>query len=94
MRRFFIAGALLANALISGLVLLQLLNGAGWGQAVRLSVTDAEILVVVAAVAFALNLLLVPVLALSFWTNGRGIRRLQARLAAPRPPTQRDEPTT
>ena len=37
-----------------------------------------------AAAAFALNLLLVPVLGISFWARDRGTRRLEARLAEPR----------
>ena len=82
MRRWFIAAALFANALASGLVLLLLLNGGGWGEAARLSVTDVKILVVAAAAAFALNLLLVPVLGISFWARDRGTRKLEARLAA------------
>ena len=82
MRLWFIAAALFANAVASGLLLLQLLNGGGWGEAPRLSATDAQVLVVVAAAAFALNLLLVPVLGISFWARDRGTRKLEARLAA------------
>jgi len=92
MRRWVIASALLANALASGLVLLELLNGAGWGKATTLSVTTTELLVVVAAVAFVLNLLLVPVLGISFWAHSRGMRRLQSRLAAPRSEPPSDDP--
>ena len=91
MRRWFIAAALFANALASGLLLLQLLNGGGWGEAARLSVTDVEVLVIAAAAAFALNLLLVPVLGISFWARDRGTRRLEARLAA-RPESSPDGP--
>src|SRR5689334_24589902 len=96
MRRWFITAALLANALASGLVLLELLNGSGWGQATRLSVTTTELMVVAAAAAFVLNLLLVPVLGISFWARDRGTRRLEARLAArpaaPRPGPARADP--
>jgi hypothetical protein len=84
MRRWFISVALLANALVSGLVLLLLLNGGGWGESARLSATETEVLVVAAAAAFALNLLLVPVLGISFWARDRGTRRLEARLLVPR----------
>jgi hypothetical protein len=84
MRRWFISGALFANGLASGLVLLLLLNGGGWGEAQRLSTTEAEALVVVAAVAFILNLLLIPVLSISFWARDRGTRALEARLAPQR----------
>jgi hypothetical protein len=84
MRRWFISAALFANGLASGLVLLLLLNGGGWGEAQRLSTTETEVLVVVAAVAFVLNLLLIPVLSISFWARDRGTRRLEARLAPQR----------
>ena len=87
MRRWFIAAALFANALASGLVLLQLLNGGGWGEAARLSVTDVEVLVVAAVAAFVLNLLLIPVLGISFWARDRGTRKLEARLAARQEPS-------
>jgi hypothetical protein len=90
-RRWFIALALLANALISGLVLLELLNGAGWGKAAHLSVTDTELLVVVAAAAFVLNLLLVPVLGISFWARDRGFRRQEAELETRRHPPPTDQ---
>jgi hypothetical protein len=83
MRRFIITGALLANALASGLVLLVILNGDGWGNPASLSVTTAQLLVVAAVVAFALNLLLAPVLGISFWARDRGTRRLEERLAEP-----------
>lgn len=100
MRRWVITVALLANALASGLVLLLILNDEGWGSAARLSETEAETLIVVAAVAFVLNLVLVPVLGISFWARDRGTRRLEARLAAPRddaphppqPPQRPDDP--
>ena len=85
MRRFVITGALLANALTSGLVLLLLLNGGGWGEAAQLSVTETQLLVVAAAVAFALNLFLAPILGISFWARDRGTRRLEERLAGPQP---------
>ncbi|MGH2618930.1 MAG: hypothetical protein ACRDJC_27190 [Thermomicrobiales bacterium] len=83
MRRWVISSALLANALASGVVLLVLLYRGGWGNAVDLSPVVAEILVVLAAVAFALNLLLIPVLGISFWASDRDTRRLEERLAAP-----------
>ena len=88
MRRGVISSALLANALASGLVLLVLLYRGGWGNAVDLSPVVAQILVVLAAVAFVLTLLLVPVLGISFWASDRGTRRLEARLADP----QREPP--
>ena len=92
MRGSFVLGALLANALASGLVLLLLLNDGGWGTAPQLSVTEAELLVVVAAAAFVLNLLLAPVIGISFWAGARGTRRLEARLDAARHEPPRDEP--
>ena len=91
MRRWFISSALLANALAGGLVLLLLLNGGGWGGAVQLSPTETQLLVIVAAAAFALNLLLAPVLGISFWARDRGTRRLEARLEATRHEPPRDE---
>jgi hypothetical protein len=81
MRRFIIAGALLANVLASGLVLLELLNGGGWGNSAQLSITTVELLVVTAAVAVTLNILLAPVLGISFWARDRGTHRLEKRLA-------------
>jgi hypothetical protein len=81
MRRWIITVALLANALVSGLVLLKLWYGPGWGHATQLSVTETKVLVVAAVAAFTLNLLLVPVLGISFWARDRGTRRLEARLA-------------
>ena len=87
MRRFIIVGALAANALASGLILLELLNGNGWGKQGTLSVTTVQILVVAAAVAFALNALLAPVLGISFWASDRTTHRLEARLATPAPRT-------
>ena len=51
-RRWFITIALLANALISGLVLLLLLNDGGWGSSNLLSATESELLIIVALVAF------------------------------------------
>jgi hypothetical protein len=66
MRRWVISSALLANALASGVVLLVLLSRGGWGNAVDFSPVVAQILVVLAAVAFVLTLLLVPVLGISF----------------------------
>ena len=93
MRRWFITGALLANALISGLVLLVVLNGSGWGEAARLSATEANLLVIVAAVALVFTLFLVPVLGISFWARDRGFRRQEAELEAQRhpPPLPTDE---
>ena len=81
MRRWLITGALLANALLGGLVLL-LIWDSGWGEAVRLSATQARLLAVVAGAALALDLLLAPVLGLSFWARDRGTRKLETRLAA------------
>ena len=92
MRRSFISVALLANALAGGLVLLLLLNGGGWGEAARLSATEAEVLIVVAAAAFVLNLLLAPVLGISFWARDRGTRKLETRLAASRAVERPGEP--
>ena len=83
MRRFIITGALITNALASGLVVLQLVNGVGWGDPAQLSATTVQLLVVVSGVAFALNLLLAPILGISFWARDRGTRRLEERLAAP-----------
>ena len=80
MRRWFITAALGANALISGLVLLLLLTDGGWGGTTRLSATEAEVLVVVAVAALVLDLLLVPVLGISFWARDRGFRRQEAEL--------------
>jgi hypothetical protein len=91
MRRWVISSALLANVLASGVVLLVLLYRGGWGNAVELSAVVAEILVL-AAVAFVLTLLLVPVLGISFWASDRGTRRLEARLAAPPPEPPHDGP--
>ena len=91
MRRELIIIALLANALISGLVLLLLLNDGGWGEATQLSATEAELLIVVAAAAFVLNLLLVPVLGLSFWARDRSFRRQEAELETRRHPPPTDE---
>jgi len=83
MRRFVITAALAMNALASGLVVIQLLNGIGWGDPVQLSPTSVQLLVIVSSAAFALNLLLAPVLGISFWARDRGTRRLEQRLAAP-----------
>jgi hypothetical protein len=87
MRRWFITAALLANAVISGLVLLLLLNDGGWGEATRLSATEVDALVLVAATALVLDLLLIPVLGISFWARDRGFRRQAAQIEA-----QRGEP--
>jgi len=92
MRRWFITGALVANALISGLVLLLLLNNGGWGKETLLSATEASLLVVVAAVALVLTLLLVPVLGISFWARDRGFRRQEAELETRRHPASTDPP--
>lgn len=80
MRRWFITCAVVANALVSGVLLLQLWNGAGWGKTAQLSVTDTELLIVLAAVALVFNLLLIPVLSISSWTRNHELRGLQARL--------------
>ena len=82
MRRWLIIGALLANALLGGMVLLLVWDGGGWGEAVQLSVTQARLLIAVAAAALVLDLLLAPVLGLSFWARDRGTRTLETRLAA------------
>jgi hypothetical protein len=92
MRRWVIILALLANALASGLVLIEFWFDAGWGNAPRPSATTAQVMIVVAVAAFALNLLLVPVLGISFWARDRGTRRLQARLAEPRDVPPKDGP--
>ena len=84
MRRWFITVALFANALISGLVLLLLLNGGGWGGATKLSPTVAEIMVIVALVALVLDLLLIPVLGISFRAHARKLHRQEAALEAQR----------
>ena len=81
MRRWFIISALFANALISGLVLLLLLNDGGWGSSTDLSATESELLIIVAAVAVVLDLLLMPVLGISFWARDRGFRKQAAALA-------------
>ncbi|MEA2510599.1 MAG: hypothetical protein QOJ59_86 [Thermomicrobiales bacterium] len=94
MRRWVITLALLANALASGLVLIEFWYDSGWGNAPRPSATTAQVTIVVAAVAFALNLLLVPILGISFWARDRGTRRLEARLAEPREAPQPEEPIT
>ena len=91
MRRWFITSALLANALISGLVLLLLLNDGGWGNEARLSPTEAELLIIVAVIAAVLNLLLIPVLGISFWARDRGFRRQAAELAGHRASIPTDE---
>ena len=41
MRRWFITCAVLANALASGVLLLVLWRGAGWGEAAALAAWDA-----------------------------------------------------
>ena len=82
MRRWLIIDALLVNGLLGGLVLLMLLGDGGWGEAARLSATEAKLLTVVAAAAVVLDLLLAPVLGLSFWSRDRGTRQLETRLAA------------
>lgn len=71
------------NALAGGLVLLELTNGVGWGDSAQLSATTVQLLVIVSGAAFALNLLLAPVLGISFWARDRGTRRLEQRLASP-----------
>lgn len=94
MRRWFITIALLANALISGLVLLELLVGSSWGEAATLSATTSQVLVVAAVVALALNLLLIPVLGISFWARDRGFRRQEAELETQRHPAPVDDDLT
>src|SRR5688572_16546867 len=91
MRRWLIIDTLLVNALFAGLVLLLLLDG-GWGDAVRLSATQARLLVVVATAAFVLNLLLAPVLGFSFWARDRGTRKLETQLLASQEASRPDEP--
>ena len=91
MRRWFIASALIANALMSALVLLLLLTDGGWDEATRLSAAESDVLVVLAVAAFVLNLLLVPVLGISFWARDRGFRRQAAALAARQPEPPHDE---
>ena len=94
MRRWFITCAVLANALASGVLLLVLWRGAGWGAAAALAVRDAQLLIVLAAAAFVLNLLLVPVLTTSSWTRNRELRGLNARLVPRRaaPPARPNAP--
>lgn len=92
MRRWFITLALLANALLGGLVLVLLLNGGGWGEAARLSATEVQVLVVVAAVALVGTLLLVPVLGISFWLRDRRFRRQATELTTWRQEAPSDEP--
>ena len=82
MRRWIIIAALVANALLGALILLKLWYQAGWGHAVRLSATEARLLIVVAVVAVAFTLLLVPVLGISFWARDRGTQRLKDRVAS------------
>ena len=82
MRRWLIIDALLVNGLLGGLVLLMLLSDGGWGEAARLSATEVKLLTIVAAAAVTLDLLLAPVLGLSFWARDRGTRQLETRLAA------------
>jgi len=86
-RRWIIIAALITNALLAGLVLIKLWYRAGWGHAVRLSSTEARLLIVVAVAAVAFTLLLVPVLGISFWARDRGTRRLQARVDSLATPT-------
>jgi hypothetical protein len=81
-RRWIIIAALFTNALLGLIVLLELWYQAGWGHAVRLSSTEARLLIVVAVVAVAFTLLLVPVLGISFWARDRGTRRLTERVAS------------
>lgn len=91
MRRWLIIDALFANALAGGLVLLLLLNG-GWDDGVQLSAGEVKLLVVAAAVAFLLNLVLAPVLGISFWARDRGTRELETRLAGRTNALRRDAP--
>ena len=92
MRRWIIFLALLANALATGLVLIVFWYDAGWGHAPRPSVRTAQVMIAAAVAALALNLLLVPVLGISFWARDRGTRRLEARLAEPPEAPRHDGP--
>lgn len=92
MRQGFITLALLANAVSSGLILWLLFQGGGWGGATRLSGRQGELLIVVAAAALLLDLLLVPVLGISFWARDRSFRRQATELASWRQAPPRDEP--
>lgn len=92
MRRWLIIDALFANALAGGLVLLLLLNGGGWGDGVRLSAGEAKLLIGAAAAAFVLNLVLAPVLGISFWARDRGTRELETRLAGRTNAPRREAP--
>lgn len=89
MRQGFITLALLANAVSSGLILWLLV--AGGDGATRLSGRQGEVLIVVAA-ALLLDLLLVPVLGISFWARDRSFRRQATELASWRQAPPRDEP--
>lgn len=91
MRRWFIAVALLVNALSNGLVLLALLNDGGWGETASLSTTAVGLLLVMAAAALLFTLLLVPVLGISFWARDRGFRRQEAELHRQRQPASSDD---
>ena len=88
MRRWIITVTLIANALLGTLVLLKLWYQAGWGHAVRLSSTETRLLIVVAVVAVAFTLLLVPVLGISFWARDRDTQRLNRRVASLATPTR------
>jgi hypothetical protein len=81
MRRWIIITSLTTNVLLAGLILLTLWLQAGWGNPVRLSSTETRVLVVIAVAAVGLNLLLVPVLGISFWARDRGTRRLERQVA-------------
>jgi hypothetical protein len=63
------------------------------GNPVALSPIIAEILVVLAAMAFVLTLLLGPVLGISFWASDRDTRRLEARIAVPPSERPHDRPS-
>jgi len=81
-RRWVIVAAVLANALSSALVLLLLWRQSGWNEEARLSATRVDLLILAAAVAFVLNLVLAPVVALGFWREQRKARTLQHRVVS------------
>jgi hypothetical protein len=94
MRRFVITSALFSNALATGLMLFLLLLGDGWNEPASFSANTVQFVVIVSAVAFVLNLVLAPVVGLSFWARDRGTRRLEARLDTTTAQTSGEIPTT